>query len=79
MGNIMLFLVNKNNLFNEEMIKDFEMIEYENIFEQTLYVEKETFRHFEMLKAHLKVEGIEIEIDSLIVVWNIKKIYFVSL
>lgn len=60
----MILLINKNNIFNEEMIKDFEMVEYENFEERTLYVEKETFRHFEMLKAHLKVDGIEIDIDG---------------
>ena len=60
----MLFLVNKEHLFNEKMLDGLEMVEYENVFEQTLYVEKETFHHFEMLRAHLKVEGISIEIDS---------------
>lgn len=60
----MLFLVNKEHLFNEKMLNVIEMVEYENVFEQTLYVEKETFRHFEMLRAHLKVEEITIEIDS---------------
>ena len=60
----MLFLVNKEHLFNEKMLNGIEMVEYENVFEQTLYVEKETFRHFEMLRAHLKVEEITIEIDS---------------
>ncbi|HAB67047.1 MAG TPA: hypothetical protein DCE23_06735 [Firmicutes bacterium] len=60
----MTLLINKNNLFNEEMIKDFEMVEYENYEERTLYVEKETFRHFEMLRAHLNVDDIVIDIDS---------------
>lgn len=60
----MILLVNKDNLFNEEMIKDFEMVEYENYNEDTFYVETETFRHFEMLRAHLKVEGIIIDLNS---------------
>lgn len=60
----MILLVNKNNIFNEDMIKDFEMVEYENHNEETKYVESETFRHFEMLRAHLKVDGIIIDIDS---------------
>lgn len=59
-----MLLVNKTNMFNEEMIKDFEMIEYENFEERTEYIERDTFRHFEMLRAHLKVDGIEIDIDS---------------
>ena len=58
----MILLINKNNIFNEELIENFEMIEYENYKEEIIYIEKETFRHFEMLKAHLKVDNIEIEI-----------------
>ena len=58
----MTLLVNKDHLFNEDMIKDFEMIEYENYNEDTLYVESEAFKHFEMLKAHLKVDGIIIDL-----------------
>ena len=58
----MTLLVNKEHLFNEDMIKDFEMIEYENYNEDTLYVESEAFKHFEMLKAHLKVDGIIIDL-----------------
>ena len=60
----MVLLINKNNIFNEKDIDNFEMIEYENFEEKTLYVERETFRHYEMLRAHLKVEGITIEIDD---------------
>lgn len=60
----MVLLVNKNHYFNEEMIKNLEMIEYENYNEKTIFVESETFRHFEMLKAHLKIDGIIIDIDS---------------
>lgn len=60
----MILLINKDHFFNEDMIKDFEMVEYENWKEETKYVEKETFRHFEMLRAHLKVDGILIDIDG---------------
>lgn len=60
----MILLVNKKHLFNEDMIKDFEMVEYENINEEIHYLEAETFKHFEMLRAHLKIEGILIEICS---------------
>lgn len=60
----MILLVNKNHLFNEEMIKDWHMVEYENFALKIVYVEEETFRHFEMLKAHLKIDGIEIDIDD---------------
>ena len=59
-----MLLVNKNNIFNENDINDFEMVEYENYCEKTLYVEFETFKHFEMLRAHLKVDDIIIEIDD---------------
>ena len=59
-----MLLVNKENLFNEEMLNDFTMVDYENYNEDILYMEYETFRHFEMLKAHLKVEGIIIDVDS---------------
>lgn len=45
----MIVLVNKNNLFNEDDLNNFQMIEYENYNEDTLFVERETFRHFEML------------------------------
>ncbi len=60
----MILLINKNNLFNENSIKNYEMIEYENYKEDLLFIEKEAFRHFEMLKAHLKIEGIIIDISS---------------
>lgn len=60
----MVLLVNKTHIFNENDIKNFEMVEYENYDEKTLFVEFETFKHFEMLKAHLKVDGIIIEIDD---------------
>ena len=59
-----MLLVNKDNLFNEEMLNGITMVDYENYNEDTLYMEYETFRHFEMLKAHLKVEGIIIDCDS---------------
>lgn len=57
-----MLLINKNNFFNEEMIKDFEFVEYENYNEDMFLIEKETFRHFEMLKAHLSVDDIIIDI-----------------
>lgn len=57
-----MLLINKNNFFNEEMIKDFEFVEYENYNEDVFLIEKETFRHFEMLKAHLSVDDIIIDI-----------------
>lgn len=60
----MVLLVNKKHIFNEKMIENFEMIEYENYQEKSIFVESETFRHFEMLKAHLKIDGIIIDIDS---------------
>ena len=60
----MVLLVNKNNLFNEKMIENFEMVEYENYNEKSIFVENETFRHFEMLRAHLKIDCINIDIDS---------------
>ena len=60
----MVILVNKKHIFNEKDIDNFEMIEYENYQERTLFVERETFKHFEMLRAHLKVDGIIIEIDD---------------
>lgn len=60
----MVILVNKKYLFNENDIKKFEMIEYENYREDTIFVENETFKHYEMLKAHLKIDGIIIDIDS---------------
>lgn len=60
----MVLLVNKKNIFCEKDIEDFEMIEYENYKEKYILVENETFRHFEMLRAHLKIDGIIIDIDS---------------
>ncbi len=60
----MVLLVNKNHIFNEKDIDKFQMIEYENYKEDTLFIESETFKHYEMLKAHLKVDGIIIEIDD---------------
>ena len=60
----MVLLVNKTHIFNENDIDNFEMVEYENYQEKTLFVESETFKHFEMLRAHLKVEDIIIEIDD---------------
>ena len=60
----MILLVNKKHLFNENMIKDFKMVEYENSDEELIYIESETFRHYEMLRAHLKIDGIKIDISS---------------
>ena len=60
----MVLLVNKNHIFNEKDIDNFEMIEYENYQEKQLFIESETFKHYEMLKAHLKVDGIIIEIED---------------
>lgn len=60
----MILLINKEHFFNEEMLKGFEMIEYENYKEDTIYVERDTFKHFEMLKAHLRVDGINIDISD---------------
>lgn len=60
----MILLVNKEHFFNEEMIKNFQMIEYENYKDETKYIESEAFKHFEMLKAHLRVDGILIDIDG---------------
>jgi len=60
----MILLINKNNLFNEEMLKDYKFIKYVNYEEKELLVEEETLKHFENLKAYLKVNGIIIDIDS---------------
>lgn len=60
----MILLVNKDHIFNEEMISNYSMVEYDNVFEKTLYIEEETYRHYEMLKAHLKVDGIIIDLDD---------------
>ena len=60
----MVLLVNKKHIFCDKDIENFEMIEYENIKEKYILVENETFRHFEMLRAHLKIDGIIIDIDS---------------
>ena len=62
--NVMILLVNKDNIFNEKDINSFEMVQYDNYLENTLFIESETFKHYEMLKAHLKVDGINIEIDD---------------
>lgn len=59
-----MIIVNKKHLFNEKDIDQFEMIEYENYKEDFILVESETFRHFDMLRAHLQIEGIIIDIDS---------------
>lgn len=60
----MILLVNKNHLFNEDDLNNYEMVEYENYNEKTLYIERETFKHFEMLKGHLRVDNIEIDIED---------------
>ncbi len=60
----MILLVNKDYLFNKEMLEDLQIIPYELEDDKIIYVESETLKHFEMLKAHLKVEGITIEIDE---------------
>ena len=59
-----MLLVNKENIFNELDIRDYEMIEYENYCEDIIYIESEAFKHYEMLKAHLSVDGIEIEVKD---------------
>ena len=63
-GDFMALLVNKKHIFNEDLLDVYEFVEYENYEEKTLFVEAETFKHFEMLKAHLKVEGVVIDIDD---------------
>ena len=60
----MVLLVNKKHIFNEKDIDNYEMVEYENYREEILFVESETLKHFEMLRAHLKIDGIIIEIDD---------------
>ena len=60
----MLQLVNQENLFNEKNLKNIEFIEYDNYKEDFILVEKETFDHFEMLKAHLKIDNIIIDIKD---------------
>ena len=60
----MALFVNKKNIFNEDLLDVYEFVEYENHREEIIYVESETFKHFEMLKAHLKVDGIIIDIDD---------------
>ncbi len=60
----MILLINKDHYFNEKMIENFKMVEYENYKEETKYIESETFKHFEMLKAHLRIDGIIIDIDG---------------
>ena len=61
---MLIILVNKKNIFNENMLKNLEIVEYENEKEEVKYLEKETCKHFEMLKAHLKVDGIVIDIND---------------
>lgn len=60
----MILLINKTHLFNEEMISSFEMVEYENFNEETYYLEREAYQAFEMLKAHLQVDNIIIDLNS---------------
>jgi D-alanyl-D-alanine carboxypeptidase len=60
----MVLLVNKKHMFNEIMLENLEMIEYDNYKEDFILIERETFYHFEMLKAHLKIDGIIIDVDS---------------
>lgn len=60
----MINLVNKDHIFNESMLDNIEFVDYENYREDTLYIEYNTFYHFEMLKAHLKVEDIYIDIKD---------------
>lgn len=60
----MVLLVNKDHLFDERYLDTIEMVEYENYKEQTIYVERETYEHFMALQAHLRVDGIIIDIDD---------------
>ena len=59
-----MLLINKNHLFNEDDIKNYEMVEYENYKEDIILLEKNTFDHFMMLKYHLKVDDINIDIKD---------------
>lgn len=59
-----LMIVNKNYLFDEKVLDEMELCEYENFNEDSFFVEYETLRHFEMLKTYLKMQGILIDIDS---------------
>lgn len=60
----MILLVNKTHLFNEKMLENFEIVEYENYREEIIYLERETLKHYEMLCAHLKIDGIFLAIKD---------------
>ncbi len=58
----MILLVNRDNIFNDSLLNNYELVDYENYNEDIIYVERDTLKYFEMLKMHLKVEGIIIDI-----------------
>ncbi len=60
----MILFVNKNHIFNESMIDNLEMVEYENFQEKTLFIEINTYEHFRMLQAHLKIDGVQVDITD---------------
>jgi len=59
-----MIIINKANIFNEDMIKDVELVEYFNYKEDLILVERDTFSAFKMLQANLKIKGINIDIES---------------
>ena len=58
----MTILVNKEHLFDERYLDTIEMVEYENHNDEVLYIERETYEHFIQLQAHLRVDGVIIDI-----------------
>ncbi|MCM1053517.1 MAG: M15 family metallopeptidase [Ruminococcus sp.] len=60
----MILLINKNNLFNKEMLDTIEMIEYKNYQGEKVLIERETFKHFEVLRDYLRINGIVIDIED---------------
>ena len=59
-----LVLVNKDNLFDDKLLDDIELYDYITYDDRDIRLEKDTFEAFRQLQSHLRVDGIEIELDG---------------
>jgi D-alanyl-D-alanine carboxypeptidase len=59
-----LILVNKDNLFDDRLLNEIELYDYITFDDRDIRIERETFEAFKQLQSHLRVDGIEIELDE---------------
>ena len=59
-----LVLVNKDNLFDDRLLDEIELYDYITFDDRDIRIERDTYEAFKQLQSHLRVDGIEIELDE---------------